>query len=297
MVSDKFKVAIGLPVYNGEKYIKEALNSILAQTFSDFELVISDNASTDSTGEICMEYASGDNRIRYIRQKENLGAPRNFNRVFQQSRGKYFKWASANDVCEPTLVEKCMAILDDRPDIILCYPKTKLIDKNSQVIREYEDNLNLQNDNAVDRFIRLLINMRLNNAQNGLIRSDILRKTGLEDTYRAADICLMAELSLLGKFYEWPEFLYHRRIDTEASTVGQSDEYLNKFYNPKSKRRGDFKCVRLDVGLISVVKRSELSFSQKRRLYFVLARRLFWSRREIWAEFCACIKRCFSRDK
>jgi glycosyltransferase involved in cell wall biosynthesis len=91
---DKPRLSIGMPVFNGEKYLKEALDSILAQTYSDFELLISDNASTDRTEQICREYAAKDRRIRYYRNEKNIGAPKNFNRVFELSSGKYFRWAT-----------------------------------------------------------------------------------------------------------------------------------------------------------------------------------------------------------
>jgi glycosyltransferase involved in cell wall biosynthesis len=92
MTSKIPRVSIGLPVFNGEKYLAEALDSILSQTYRDFKLIISDNASTDRTEQICREYAAKDRRIRYYRNEKNIGAPKNFNRVFELSSGKYFRW-------------------------------------------------------------------------------------------------------------------------------------------------------------------------------------------------------------
>ena len=105
-----------MPVYNGQNYIVQALDSLLSQTYSDFELIISDNASTDSTQDICKDYASRDARISYVRQVENLGAIPNFNRVFELSRGQYFKWASHDDLCEPTCLERCVEVLEHQPE-------------------------------------------------------------------------------------------------------------------------------------------------------------------------------------
>src|SRR5688572_28337892 len=93
-------VSIGLPVYNGERFLSEALDSLLGQTLADFELIVSDNASTDRTAEICLAYAARDARVRYVRQQTNIGAIRNWNFVARQARGQYFKWASANDFCD-----------------------------------------------------------------------------------------------------------------------------------------------------------------------------------------------------
>src|SRR5690606_4946715 len=110
--------SIGLPVYNAQAYLAHALDSLLGQTYRDFELVISDNASTDRTEAICRDYAARDARVRYVRQAENQGANWNFNEVFRLARGELFKWAASDDLCEPTLMEKCVAVLDARPDVM-----------------------------------------------------------------------------------------------------------------------------------------------------------------------------------
>jgi len=103
-------VSIGMPVYNGEKYIREALDSLLSQTYSDFELIISDNASTDSTQAICEEYASRDSRIRYVRQAENMGGLYNFQYVLDEAAGEYFMWAAHDDVFYSSHLEKLIDI-------------------------------------------------------------------------------------------------------------------------------------------------------------------------------------------
>src|SRR5947207_10432807 len=109
------KVSIGLPVFNGEKFLAGALNGLLQQEFEDFELIISDNASTDSTEAICRDFATKDRRIRYQRNKTNIGASGNYNRVFELARGDFFKWASHDDECHPSLVRRCLETFDDAP--------------------------------------------------------------------------------------------------------------------------------------------------------------------------------------
>jgi len=118
------KVSIGLPVYNGENYLRNALESILDQTFRDFEVIISDNASTDRTGEICREYAAKDPRIRYCRNDRNLGAAGNFNRAFELSSGEYFKWAAHDDVIERDFLSSCVSVLDEDPSVVACFAMT-----------------------------------------------------------------------------------------------------------------------------------------------------------------------------
>src|SRR5436853_274761 len=109
------KVSIGLPVFNGETYLAGALNSFLSQDYEDFELIISDNASTDQTAAICKEHAAKDNRIRYYRNETNIGASPNYNRVFQLARGEFFKWGAHDDECHPTLLRRCLEIFRDGP--------------------------------------------------------------------------------------------------------------------------------------------------------------------------------------
>jgi glycosyltransferase involved in cell wall biosynthesis len=115
------KVSIGMPVYNGENFIVESLDALFAQTFTDFELIICDNASTDRTGEICREYAARDARIRYCRNETNIGASANYNLTFELARGDYFKWAAHDDICAPTYVERCVEALDRDPGVALAY--------------------------------------------------------------------------------------------------------------------------------------------------------------------------------
>jgi len=105
------KVSIGMPVYNGSAYIRRALDSLLSQSFEDFELIISDNVSTDDTRDICQEYERNDPRVRYIRQKKNLGPIRNFDFVLNQSKGEYFKGAAFYDVFLESAVNRVSYML------------------------------------------------------------------------------------------------------------------------------------------------------------------------------------------
>ena len=107
------KISIGLPVFNGETYLQTALESLCAQTFEDFELLIVDNASTDRTGEICRKAANHDRRIKYFRNTENIGAAKNFNKAFEISNSEYFKWAAHDDICAPQFLEKTAHIINE----------------------------------------------------------------------------------------------------------------------------------------------------------------------------------------
>src|SRR2546423_2625235 len=153
-------ISIGMPVYNGAQFISQALDSLLKQTFADFEIIICDNASTDGTEEICSEYARRDQRIRYYRNPINLGLAGNCRRVLEVARGKYFKYAAHDDLCAPRLLERCVEVLENKPDVILAYPKTMLLDEASGKLSEYDDRQNLQSPRASERFAQVLQQMR-----------------------------------------------------------------------------------------------------------------------------------------
>lgn len=111
-------IAIGLPVYNGDKTLGQVLDSILAQTYRDFTLLISDNASTDDTQDICLEYAALDARIRYVRQARNIGADANFSYVFDNTLSEFYMWSAADDLRSPDFLELNLRFLQQHPDYL-----------------------------------------------------------------------------------------------------------------------------------------------------------------------------------
>ena len=130
MTKKRQKISIGLPVFNGEKYIEESIEAILAQTYTDYEFIISDNASTDRTQEICLGYAKSDERRKYHRSSTNLGAAPNYNRAFDLSSGIFFKWAEFDHLIAPEFIMKCYEVLEQNPKVVLCSPLSTIIDEN-----------------------------------------------------------------------------------------------------------------------------------------------------------------------
>ena len=206
------KVSIGMPVRNGLPYLKEAIESLLAQTYGDFELIISDNASDDGTAEVCAGYARRDSRIRLLRNPENAGAAENYNRVFREARGRYFKWAAADDVCLPGFLESCVEVLERHPRIVLCYPRTQCINERGLPMADGEENLHVDHASAVWRFRYVIRMLNKVNCVFGVLRSDALRQTNLIGAYPGSDNVLIAELAMLGSFHEVPEQLLVRRM-------------------------------------------------------------------------------------
>lgn len=216
----KAKLSIGMPIYNGDEFLKEAIESLLNQTFEDFEIIISDNASTDQTQQICRYYADLDPRIRYYRCKENLGAAWNYNRVFELSYGEYFKWAAHDDYCAPSFFERCVDTLDRDRNVILCYPRTVIVDEIRGKRTKYHDRFNLSSPQPYQRYRRYHRQIRGGHECHpvfGLIRSDVLKKTSLIKAYASSDLTLLGELALYGRFHEVPEFLFFKRNHANTS--------------------------------------------------------------------------------
>lgn len=220
MSAHKPRVSIGMPVYNGEKYIEAAIDSILAQTFSDFEFIISDNASVDRTQEICLAYASQDGRIHYHRNAKNLGAAPNYNRTFALSTGEYFKWADHDDSIAPTFLEKCVEALDQNPEAILSYSQGRIIDDRGMFGEDYDPKPDLTSLGPHQRFRKVMFTPSLVIQLSGLIRANVLKKIPGYGTYPASDEVLLAELALYGQFYEIPERLFNVRLHSQQSTFG-----------------------------------------------------------------------------
>ena len=210
-------VSIGLPVFNGENFLEDAITSLLNQTYKDFELIISDNDSTDKTEEICQRFASQDQRVRYYRSDINHGPAWNYNRVFKLSRGKYFKWAAHDDICAPELIEKCVFELEKNQALILCFSKVNVIDAETQFIEQYNVSINLDAPSPHVRFGDLSSLRHRCYEIFGLIRADVLEQTPLIDRYAGSDRVLLARLSLYGPFKVLPEYLFGARMHAQQS--------------------------------------------------------------------------------
>lgn len=216
-------VAIGLPVYNGANYLARALDALLAQTFEDFELIISDNASTDATEAICRQYAAQDARIRYVRSPHNEGAAANFNKVFHLARSPYFKWATHDDLYAPPFLERCVAVLDQNPSAVLAYGQTRLINEDDALIGGlYKAAPALSAPDPVARFRSILLDTVWCFEMLGLMRAEVLRQTSLLGAYYGSDRVLLAQLSLRGAFCQAPAPLIFRRCHPEQSSTGKS---------------------------------------------------------------------------
>jgi glycosyltransferase involved in cell wall biosynthesis len=225
------KVSVGIPVYNAEKFLRETIDSLMVQTFPDFEIIISDNASIDETEEICRSYADQDQRVRYHRNENNIGIVPNFNRLFGISRGEYFKWVAADDIMAPEYLARCVDVLDQDSTVVLAAPRVKLIEadgspvrfdsKSKTFITTYGEQIpapspiqGLASPKASTRFRAAALSLGgSHHAQfvYGLVRSDALAETPLIEGYPGAERVMLARLSLMGRLQEIPEQLFFRR--------------------------------------------------------------------------------------
>lgn len=272
------RVSIGMPVYNAERFLEETLRSVLIQTYSDFSLYISDNASTDRTSEICLDYAIKDERIVYIQNPKNVGAAANYTCCFIPAKTEYFRWQNADDTIEPGLIEECLAAIEPNPDAVLAYGKSRFIDGDGKFLQNYDDNLHLMDEKPSDRFIKCKEQLGFQHLMYGLIRRDSLAKTALIAPYMASDMTLICELSLYGKFIEVPNILFNRRMHEESCSWDKEDKEKQKNHWDPSKSQLIFQNW---IGIyehFKAVTRAPIPFSEKRKLYQFLMKYTYWNK-------------------
>lgn len=271
------RVSVGLPVYNGERFITQAIESILSQTFADLELVVSDNGSSDGTEEICRSYAGRDSRVRYHRSPVNRGAAWNYNRVFALSSGVYFKWAAHDDVCAPELLERCVEVLDRNPSAVLAYCRNRIIDEVGQPIGQHEDGFDLRSPRASERLAGCLRESGRCNPIFGLIRSAALRTTPLIGTYIASDYIILAELALRGEFHEIPDRLFFNRDHPARS--GRALRTLRQhstWYNPRATGT-PWRWWRLSREYFRAIGAAPLDGGERARCYWLVMKWVRWN--------------------
>ncbi|HUZ34080.1 MAG TPA: glycosyltransferase family 2 protein [Xanthobacteraceae bacterium] len=232
------RVALGIPVYNGEAYLAEAVESILGQSCGDFELLISDNASTDGTEEICRRYARQDGRVRYVRQASNIGAVRNFNWLIEHSGDtEFFKWAAHDDVLAPGFLAACVTALDADPSVVLAMPATVLVDEDGSPLpfsperggmidasgmcwpAMPERNSDVASSDAVARFVAIVMHTNMNVENFGVIRRSALKRIAPLGNFLASDKIFLAELTQQGRFWQGHEPLFLRRCHSRQFSV------------------------------------------------------------------------------
>jgi len=279
-----------LPVYNGEAFLSAAIESILNQAYTDFELIISDNASTDATEEICRAFATHDPRIRYFRQSENLGAAPNYNFTFGKARGEYFKWAAHDDVHHPTLLEETVRGLDEHPEATLSYSRVRKINEHGEVIGTYdylEDDLRIDDSSPHRRFSDMICVPHNCVAFFGLMRREQLALTPLHAAYEGSDRNLLAEMALRGPMHRVPEYLFDRRDHPNTYSRTRNKVRLRdrvEWWDTKQAGRIKFPTWKRAGEYAKSIRRVDLSTRERVACYAQLPRWLFGPRwyRQRW---------------
>ena len=274
-------VSIGLPVYNGENYLRESIESVLCQTFKDFELIISDNCSTDNTNSICMEYVRRDSRVKCFKNSENIGYAGNFNNVFNSSTGVYFKWIAHDDIINERFLEKCIFTFNEYPDIIGVFPGLSYIDVNRNMIERRNKCFDIMQDDKVKR-LREFINYEMEGTEDvfwaiyGLFKRETLKISCMHGAYVAADRVLLMHLALLGKIKSLDENLLYIRKHPESSMVRSrvpKDRYswCNTKYVPKYVLPN----WNLYYNYYKLVFRHKMGFIVSMRAFYEITRKMF----------------------
>lgn len=281
------RVSVGIPVYNGGELFRETLDSFLGQTFVDFEVVIVDNASIDETERVSREYTARDGRVRYIKNPTNIGLSKNHNRSFELSRGEFFKWAPADDLCCPTYLERCVEVLDRYPDVVLAYPKTRFIDRDRQTLDVEDPGWHLVSDSVTERLRYVLTHGHWANSVTGLIRRNALERTRLMGDYPGGDYRVLAELSVMGKFFEIPDYLFIRRLHDRSSSQHTYDPGWQAAYWARKQENMPWPFLQKNADYLLTTLRSGLSASAKASLIGSLLRSAVAGRRVFYRELQA----------
>jgi glycosyltransferase involved in cell wall biosynthesis len=274
------RVSVGVPVYNGQDYLGECLESLLKQDFEDFELILSDNGSTDGTEEICRSYAARDARIRYLREPENRGGSWNLSRLPHLARGEYFRWSCHDDLCAPTHLRTCVEALDEAsPSVILVFTGTAYIDEHGAVTRRAEEQLDTRGMPPHARYAYVARRVRYSNALFGLFRREPLLTTRLHAPYANSDFVLFGELALLGEFQELPGALFQRRMhDAMSRRMNTTQEEVAVWFDTSLRgRRFYFPELSLVRDQFGAVLRAPIGALEKLRSLPVIPR--VWIRR------------------
>lgn len=282
------KISVCLPVYNGEDYVAQLIESVLAQSFRQFEFLISDNCSTDRTGEICRAYAARDPRIVYWRNERNIGANPNSDLLVHRARGEYWVLFGHDDVVAPTFLEKCLRELESDPGLVLCHTLTQFIDADGKPLQSawaeagkpvagdpYAFRLFThvaEEHDPVARFRPFGLDIYIGDHHYGLIRRSALLETPLFEPYYGSDTVLLAELALMGRFKTIDETLFFRRIH-EGGTSHLTAEEQQEFAAPGLNRKTPGRLALSRAYVRAVMRVEGLRPDQRLRCLVPIARR------------------------
>jgi glycosyltransferase involved in cell wall biosynthesis len=276
-------VSLSLPVYNGERDVATAIQSLLDQSFADFELIITDNASTDATQRICEGFAARDGRIRYVRNDRNLGAAGNFNLGFKLASGQYFKWCAHDDFISVDFLQTAVRTLEADPGAVVACGRLQGVDGHGAPTRYVETPLEDMSGVGPARRFRILLSRHgVDAASFGLMRSSALAKSSLHVPYYGSDCALLAELALLGTFVQVPDATLYNREHPRRSVNIHSNERL-VWQNPNAVRGNAFELCNRIAHLVEIARRHQ----DAAPLHQTLAQLVAWASSPVLLARCA----------
>ena len=265
-------ISIAAPIYNEERHIASALESLLNQTYSNIEILIFDNASTDSTGKICQQYAKKHKNIKYIVSDKNIGAAANYEKALSFASGEYFMWAGGHDLWSSNLVSECIASLQQKPNATLAFGSTYWVDENGELKNKYSGWADTQGLDAVSRFfIVLLGNMH---PVLGVIKLEPLKSIRFYKTI-GADLLILLQLVLKGDFLHATDASCYRREIVARSNENyqkRMKRYNSDAYNLTGKKSFTDKLplIKLPFFIVHIVFSAEISILKKLMILIVL---------------------------
>lgn len=261
------RLTIGMPVFNGERFLGRALDSLLAQDFRDFVLLVSDNASTDATADVLAAYASRDERVRLMRQPRNLGASPNWNVVAERATTELFTWAACDDEYEPTFLSRCIALLDADPELVLAYTGTVDIDEDGRRLQEWDEFFRLDDADPAVRFRELVSRDHMCFQLFGVVRTAVLQDTALLGAFPDADRVTLAELALRGRLGAVPEPLFlHREHEGRSVNVHRASRDRLAWFDTSNVRSRAFPAWRLGREFAAAATRAPLTSAERARV-------------------------------
>lgn len=253
-------VTIVLPVYNGANFLTEAVDSLLGQSFTDFELLLSDNASTDKTWSICKKFAKRDQRVKLHRFDRNMGASVNFSHHIPAVESKYVKWAAHDDLLRPTYLESCIDVLEADPAFVLCHTGTRLILADGEE-KGIESVLpDLDSDDPSLRFSSMVIFPHLCTSVFGVFRTEVFQQTRLLEPYVGSDRVLLSEVAMRGKIGTVLQDLFlNRRHDLNSIFQYRDETARLAWFDPTRTVAKSYPLNRLAAEYLKGIERSELA--------------------------------------
>lgn len=265
-------ISIAVPIYNEEIYIASALDSLLNQTYSNIQILVFDNASTDLTGKICQQYAKKHSNIKYFAAEKNIGAAANYEKALSFASGEYFMWAGGHDLWSSELVSECIKDLQQKPNAVLAFGSTYWIDKNEKLKNKYSGWTDTQGMDVIARFFCVFWgNMH---PILGVIRLQALQNTLFYKTV-GTDLLLLLQLVLQGDFIHATKTICYRREANNRTNETYSQRmqrYNNDTYNLTGKKSfiNKLPLLKLPFFIIHSVFSAKISILKKLMIFIIL---------------------------